>query len=168
MTEGTGFQVDPKVLAKIRNAPVPTAEEIVASRVAIAGSARPGGDRRGSSISRRRRTEKLLAEFGDGVTCRCAYCPTMLTAATLTQDKIYTGSEGGGYRYANLLAVCLPCNQRRSNATIQEFIDEALAAVADARTYLQHVRSPETPAGTLARSRVRNAGIRAQEQRNPR
>lgn len=130
------MQLNAKVLAKIAAAPVPTPEMIYASRLAIANSTRPGGDRRGSSVSRRRRTEKLLAEFGDGTTCPCAYCGRELTAATLTQDKIYTGDQGGGYRYDNLLPACITCNQRRSDATVHEFIREAEDAIANAKTYL--------------------------------
>ena len=124
----TAFTLNPKVLDKIRNAPVPTVEQVRAARVAVANSPRHGGDRRGSSTSRRRRTEKLLHEFGDGTTCPCSYCHVALTAETLTQDKIYTTNEGGGYRYENLIPACMDCNRRRLDTAIWEIVSEVVVA----------------------------------------
>lgn len=125
-----------RALAKIAAAPRPTPEAILRNRTLIATSRRPGGDMRGSSRDRARRTQKLLDEFGDGVTCGCVYCGRELTALTLTQDKIYTGDQGGRYVYANLLPACITCNQRRSDATIMEFVAEARAAIETAEAYL--------------------------------
>jgi hypothetical protein len=127
-----------QVLAKIEAAPVPSAEAILAGRERIAANRearrngaprRTGYDQRGSFYSRARRTAKLLLQFGDGVTCPCAYCLTPLTAATLTQDKIYTVWEGGGYTFDNVLPACLSCNSRRRDRLILEFIEEAQAAI---------------------------------------
>lgn len=131
------MKLDPRVLAKIEAAPRPTAEDILRNRVLIANSRRRGGDLRGSSKDRARRTQRLLAEFGDGVTCPCSYCATPLTTVTLTQDKIYTGDQGGRYIYANLIPACITCNIKRSDATVAEFIAEAEAAIAAARLLIR-------------------------------
>jgi 5-methylcytosine-specific restriction endonuclease McrA len=125
-----------KALAKIEAAPRPSAEDILRNRVQIATSKRSGGDFRGSSKDRAARTAKLLAEFGNGTVCPCVYCGRELTAATLTQDKIYTGDQGGRYIYANLLPACITCNQARSDATIREFIEEAQDAIEAAKAQL--------------------------------
>lgn len=128
-----------QVLDKIRACPVPTAEDILRNRRGLVANKRAGGDMRGSSKDRARRTAKLLVEFGDGATCPCVYCGKTLNAATLTQDKIYTCDQGGRYTYANLLPACITCNQKRSDALVHEFIIECEAAIALARTYLQEV-----------------------------
>lgn len=119
-------------LAKIAAAPRPSAEQILSTRIAIAKSNRRGGDLRGNSKDRARRVAKLLAEFGDGVTCPCVYCDKVLDSATLTQDKIFTGDQGGRYIMANLLPACMECNRKRSDAVIDEFVAEAKAAIAAA------------------------------------
>jgi 5-methylcytosine-specific restriction endonuclease McrA len=129
-------ELNPIALAKIEACPRPTAEDILRNRTHIARSGRRGGDMRGNAHDRAARTAKLLVEFGDGGTCPCVYCAAPLTAATLTQDKIYTGDQGGRYTYANLLPACMRCNRRRSDATIREFIEEAEDAIAHAATYL--------------------------------
>jgi hypothetical protein len=125
-----------KVLAKIAACPVPSPEDIYRNRLHITSCKRAGGDMRGNSKDRAARTAKLLVEFGDGTTCPCVYCETSLTAATLTQDKIYTAAEGGRYKIANLLPACITCNQRRSDSMIQEFISECEAAIASATAQL--------------------------------
>lgn len=130
------IQLNAQALAKIEACPVPTAEDILRNRVSIVTSKRAGGELRGNSRDRAARTAKLLAEFGDGVTCPCVYCDRALTAATLTQDKIYTADQGGRYTYANLLPACITCNQKRSDATVHEFVAEARAAIAVAETHL--------------------------------
>lgn len=130
------MQLNEIALAKIAAAPVPSAEDILRARTSIVNNKRAGGELRGSAADRRRRTVKLLAEFGNGTTCPCVYCGTELTAATLTQDKIYTADLGGSYRYPNLLPACITCNQKRSDATIHEFIEEARDAIAAAEAQL--------------------------------
>lgn len=138
MADAAAPRLNPIALAKIAACPVPTPEAILRNRVQIATPRRHGGELRGNSTDRRNRTNRLLAEFGDGVTCPCVYCGTELTAATLTQDKIYTGDQGGRYTYANLLPSCITCNQRRSDATIHEFVAECRAAVEQAEAQLSH------------------------------
>ena len=131
------IQLNARAIAKIDAAPRPTAAEILHTRSVIANSNRRGGDLRGNSRDRAVRTQKLLVEFGDGVTCPCVYCGTVLDAATLTQDKIVPGTDGGRYVMANLLPACITCNRRRSDAAILEFVAEAEAAIDDARRQLR-------------------------------
>ncbi len=104
--------------AKIAAAPRPSAADVARNRDLIGRSSRAGGELRGNSRDRFIRTQKLLAEFGDGEKCPCVYCGHNLTASTLTQDKIYTAAQGGRYRMDNLLPACLPCNQARSDTSL--------------------------------------------------
>jgi hypothetical protein len=73
---------------------------------------RPGGDKRGSAASRRKRKAWLLATYGDGVTCTCTHCPTVLDFATIEADRII---PGGSYRRDNIQPACRACNLARSN-----------------------------------------------------
>ena len=120
-----------RVLAKIAAAPRPTPEQVLRTRELIARSTRNNGDLRGNNRDRAARTYKLLVEFGDGTTCHCAYCPAILTAATLTQDKIIPGQCGGRYVFTNLLPACLHCNSSRRDLDAAEFIAAALGAILD-------------------------------------
>lgn len=104
--------------AKIAAAPVPTAADRARNAQSLATSKRHGGELRGNSHDRKVRTAKLLAEFGNGITCPCVYCGAALTASTLTQDKIYTAAEGGRYVIANLLPACGECNRRRGDLPV--------------------------------------------------
>lgn len=65
---------------------------------------------RGNTTDRARRRQWLLDTFGDGVTCSCYRCPTVLTFTTVTADRILPGCQGGTYRRDNLRAACAPCN----------------------------------------------------------
>lgn len=65
---------------------------------------------RGSAEGRRIRRQWLLDQFGDGITCRCSTCPTVLTAETLTVDRYpVAGADGGTYRRGNIRPQCAPC-----------------------------------------------------------
>jgi len=88
---------------------------------------------RGSSENRRVRREWLVVTFrancdipADGMTdpdlwggvapgqgipaCRCYRCGILLTATTLTVDRIIPGIEGGTYRRNNIRPACGTCN----------------------------------------------------------
>lgn len=90
-------------------------------------------NRRGSSDDRRRRREWLVEtyranrdvwpgddgrpltktgiRFGDGVAaCRCYRCGLLLTASTVTVDRIIPGCRGGTYRRNNIRPACGDCN----------------------------------------------------------
>jgi hypothetical protein len=73
---------------------------------------RNGGDRRGSSYSRRARKHWLLATFGDGHTCECVWCGDELTFETVEQDR---KDPNGPYRRENLQPACRFCNASRGN-----------------------------------------------------
>jgi 5-methylcytosine-specific restriction endonuclease McrA len=51
---------------------------------------------------------------------RCQYCGTKGTAFDLTIDHILPGSRGGTTSPENLVAACLPCNQRKGDRTPEE------------------------------------------------
>lgn len=49
--------------------------------------------------------------FGHGVpSCRCYRCGMLLTAETVTVDRIKPGCEGGTYRRTNIRPACADCN----------------------------------------------------------
>lgn len=108
-------QAQVQATSKVASAPRPSSADIARNRELIGRSGRAGGELRGNSRDRHARTGKLLAEFGDGVSCPCVYCGKSLDSSTLTQDKIYTASQGGRYRMDNLLPACLGCNQSRGD-----------------------------------------------------
>lgn len=99
-------------LEKWSDAPEPTPQDEARIARSVALSKRCGGDSRGNNRNRRIRKLALLKEFGDGVTCRCAYCGAELSFYTLTQDRIH---RARGYVPSNLLPACFACNRRRSN-----------------------------------------------------
>lgn len=95
---------------------------------------------RGSSYSRRRRREWLIETYradmdwalageylntvvigvplGLGVpACRCYRCGQLLTAITLTVDRIIPGCQGGTYRRTNIRPACPDCNSETGGAT---------------------------------------------------
>ncbi len=50
----------------------------------------------------------------------CAYCGT--SDVPLTIDHIHPKSRGGSDRVSNLTLACVPCNQRKSNRDVREFL----------------------------------------------
>lgn len=100
---------------------------------------RPGGEKRGSSYSRRRRREWLLATFDTDLgpeVARCHLkisdrCHGVVDAQTLTADRLV---PGGTYRRDNIQPACIPC-QTKQGALItrearhawQAYMNEALA-----------------------------------------
>lgn len=69
---------------------------------------------RGSSAARRVRKQFLLDEFGDGITCKCSTCPTVLNADTVTVDRHpVAGIDGGTYRRDNIRPQCGTCASRQ-------------------------------------------------------
>lgn len=54
----------------------------------------------------------------DGNTCM--YCGEQFNQERLTRDHIIPRSRGGGENWANLVAACRRCNQRKSNRTPEE------------------------------------------------
>ncbi|PKY11732.1 HNH endonuclease [Acidithiobacillus marinus] len=60
--------------------------------------------------------EYLLEKWGR----KCAYCDAEHTALTI--DHIHPKSKGGSDRVSNLTLACFPCNQRKNNQDVQDFL----------------------------------------------
>ena len=60
--------------------------------------------------------EYLLEKWGR----KCAYCDAQNTPLTI--DHIHPRSAGGSDRVSNLTLACFPCNQRKSNRDVSEFL----------------------------------------------
>lgn len=93
---------------------------------------------RGSSEDRRRRRAWLVETFranvdvqpgsqflnvtnavpcGEGIpVCRCYRCGLLLTASTVTVDRIIPGAHGGTYRRNNIRPACADCNSETGGA----------------------------------------------------
>lgn len=90
------------------------------------------GNARGGSDERRRRREWLVATYRADLdvqriygevnpfglptmkglgepACRCYRCGVLLTAETVTVDRIIPGCQGGTYRRTNIRPSCQPC-----------------------------------------------------------
>lgn len=109
-----------------------TSPELEVQRVARRGTT--NGNARGSVTDRQRRRAWLVAtyranldvlvvrlgngrelrldtRFGQGEpACRCYRCGVLLTADTVTVDRIIPGCQGGTYRRDNIRPACGPCN----------------------------------------------------------
>lgn len=84
-------------------------------------------DRRGNAEQRRRRRDRLLDQYGNGVVCPCIYCGVLLAHERgylavagrrlridrLEQDRLM---PGGPYALWNLVPACGPCNRARTYA----------------------------------------------------
>lgn len=119
---------------KFENVIVPTAEEVAQNQegLALYGAQHYRRNLVGNSTDRKRRRDKILKEFGDGVRCPCIYCGILLSGnGDLEQDKMYTTSEGGRYRMSNLVPSCSPCNKRRSDKTFEEAIEGVVKYAGD-------------------------------------
>lgn len=71
---------------------------------------------RGSAKDRRVRKCWLLSWFGDGISCLCYRCATVLVYSTMEVDKIIPQALGGTYARGNIRPVCGPCNRATGNA----------------------------------------------------
>lgn len=50
----------------------------------------------------------------------CQYCLKTLPASELTMDHVVPRSRGGASTWENLVACCIPCNNRKGNRTPEE------------------------------------------------
>jgi len=50
----------------------------------------------------------------------CAYCGRQFTSARLTRDHIVPISRGGGDTWTNVVAACLPCNQKKGSRLLEQ------------------------------------------------
>ncbi|MCJ1681443.1 RNA-guided endonuclease IscB [Streptomyces sp. APSN-46.1] len=63
--------------------------------------------------------EYLLAKWGRA----CAYCGT--TGVPLNIDHIHPRSRGGSNRISNLCTACVPCNEKKSNQPVEDFLKQS-------------------------------------------
>lgn len=101
------------------------------------------GNARGGSDDRRRRRQWLVQTFradqdvilvetflvdplvvgvnlgteGSVPACRCYRCGKLLTAETVTVDRIVPGCQGGTYRRSNIRPACQRCNSSTGATT---------------------------------------------------
>ncbi|MCJ0872165.1 RNA-guided endonuclease IscB [Streptomyces sp. AP-93] len=68
--------------------------------------------------------EYLLAKWGRG----CAYCGA--TGVPLNIDHIHPRSRGGSDRISNLCAACIPCNEKKSNQPVEDFLSQSPRVLA--------------------------------------
>lgn len=50
----------------------------------------------------------------------CQYCATKMNPAKLTLDHVIPKSKGGATSWDNLVAACLPCNNRKADRTPEQ------------------------------------------------
>lgn len=86
---------------------------------------------RGNSRDRRRRREFLLTKFGNGTTCVCSHCPTVLTVETVNADRIIPAWKGGSYARGNIRPSCGDCGSKQGGRMGQD-------AKAAKRAALEH------------------------------
>lgn len=67
----------------------------------------------------------MLGWFGDGISCLCFSCGTVLLYSTIQADRIIPGVLGGGYARGNCRPCCGPCNIRGGNL-VKKWIREGV------------------------------------------
>lgn len=95
---------------------------------------RAGGERRGNSKDRAARRAFLLRYWGNGETCQCVWCGTLLRDVPATEqahgfahpehiqaDKIIPHLNGPGYVRSNIVPACGECNGRRNDTDFAMF-----------------------------------------------
>lgn len=79
---------------------------------------------------------------------QCAYCDAR--DVPLELDHVHPRSRNGSNRVSNLVAACTPCNQRKSNQDIREFLKEAPTRLA---RMLAHMKAPLRDAAAVNATR---------------
>src|SRR6266571_2706216 len=79
---------------------------------------------------------------------RCAYCDAR--EVPLELDHISPRSRNGSNRVSNLTLACTPCNQRKSNQDVREFLHEDPARLA---RVLAHMQAPLRDAAAVNATR---------------
>lgn len=97
--------------------------------------------------------EYLLAKFGRA----CVYCGAM--GVPLNIDHVRPRSKGGSDRVSNLVLACIPCNERKSNRSVEEFAPKCAAEI------LARAKAPLRDAAAV--NATRWALWRALDQRMP-
>ena len=55
-------------------------------------------------------------------TCKCRYCPTIMTAMDFGADHVLPVAQGGSLGFENLDACCFPCNRYKGKLTEAGFL----------------------------------------------
>jgi 5-methylcytosine-specific restriction endonuclease McrA len=79
---------------------------------------------------------------------QCAYCDAR--EAPLELDHIHPRSRNGSNRVSNLTLACTPCNQRKSNQDVREFLHDDPARLA---RILAHMQAPLQDAAAINATR---------------
>jgi hypothetical protein len=99
--------------------------------------------------------EDLLAKWNR----KCAYCAA--TGVPLNIDHIHPRSRGGSDRISNLTLACVPCNERKSNKSVEDFLKKKPALLSK---ILQQAKVPLRDAAAM--NATRYALVRALEARH--
>lgn len=69
--------------------------------------------------------KKIRKQFFRDQNGSCAWCSKILSHQTISLDHIQTRYHGGSHWYGNMLPSCKSCNSRRSNRTVEDFLNDA-------------------------------------------
>jgi 5-methylcytosine-specific restriction endonuclease McrA len=88
---------------------------------------------------------------------RCVYCDA--SSVPLELDHVHPRAKHGSNRVGNLVAACTPCNQRKSNQDVDEFLKDDPARLA---RLLAHLKAPLKDAAAVNTTRwALNARLKA-------
>ena len=79
---------------------------------------------------------------------QCAYCDAH--EVPLELDHVWPRSKHGSNRVSNLVTACTPCNQRKGNQDVREFLEEQPERLA---RILAQVKTPLSDAAAVNVSR---------------
>jgi 5-methylcytosine-specific restriction endonuclease McrA len=94
------------------------------------------------SIRTKRNRHELKAKLLEEQNYRCIYCPTAIDVCSATFEHVRPKSRGGFFGKKNLVLACQPCNRRRGNKELPDFLIEcgcspaALEAIQKGLAYL--------------------------------
>lgn len=89
-----------------------------------AGTSASDAEYRGGTLQGMEVREYLLMKWNRA----CAYCGA--TSTPLNIDHIHPRSRGGSDRVSNLTLACLPCNKRKSNMPVEDFLKKKPAVLS--------------------------------------
>ncbi|QWA22004.1 HNH endonuclease [Streptomyces sp. JCM17656] len=121
-----------------------------------AGTSASDAEYRGGTLQGMEVREYLLMKWNRA----CAYCGA--TSTPLNIDHIHPRSRGGSDRVSNLTLACLPCNKRKSNMPVEDFLKKKPAVLSK---ILQQAKTPLRDAAAMNATRC--AVLRALEALHP-
>ncbi|MFE4575118.1 RNA-guided endonuclease IscB [Streptomyces chartreusis] len=125
------------------------------ARAMSAGESASDAEYRRGTLQGMEVLEYLLAKWNRA----CAYCGAMGTPLNI--DHIHPRSRGGSDRVSNLTLSCVPCNKRKSNMPVEDFLKKP----ALLSKILQQAKAPLRDAAAMNATRC--ALLRALQARNP-